>query len=117
MLVADPWPPFSSSQPYPIDLEVDGPERQNRWTVFFRLILSIPAWILAAILINVAWIIAFFGWFVCLALGRMPEGMRNFMAYCLRYQQQTFGYGLLLLTQRYPSLSMTELSQPEAPAA
>jgi Domain of unknown function (DUF4389) len=117
LLLADPFPSFSSSASYPIDLEVEGPQKQNRWTVAFRLILAIPAWLLTTVLINVAGVLAFLGWFVCLVTGRMPEGMRNFGAFCLRYQQQTLGYGLLLLTQRYPSLGTGEAGEPAAPVA
>ena len=37
LLVADPYPSFTGREgTYPIDLEVDPPQRQNRWTVFFR---------------------------------------------------------------------------------
>src|SRR5213596_1294598 len=37
LLVADPYPPFTGKAgTYPIDLEVDPPEAQNRLTVFFR---------------------------------------------------------------------------------
>ena len=44
LLVADPYPPFTGKEgTYPIDLEIDPPERQNRLTVFFRGILAIPA--------------------------------------------------------------------------
>ena len=103
-LLSDPYPPFGSAGEYAVDLEVDPPQRQNRWTIFFRSILSIPAAILAGVLGQVLQIIAFLGWFVCLVLGRMPKGMRDLGAYCLRYQQQTYCYALLL-TQRYPSLS------------
>ncbi len=35
-IVGDPFPPFGSGGSYPVDLEVDPPVRQNRWTVFFR---------------------------------------------------------------------------------
>ena len=49
-------------------------------------------------------VVAIIGWFAALALGRMPRGMRDLMAYCLRYQAQTYAY-LLLLTNRYPSLA------------
>jgi hypothetical protein len=103
-LLADPYPGFGGGRPYRIDLEVAPPERQNRWITGFRIFLAIPALILANVLFQVLEVIAFLGWFVCLALGRMPQGMRDLGAYCLRYQQQTYGY-LLLLTQRYPSLS------------
>ena len=46
---------------------------------------------------------AFLGWFVGLALGRMPEGLRNLGAYALRYSAQTYGY-VFLLTDKQPTL-------------
>jgi hypothetical protein len=103
-LVANPYPKFTGRPGYAVDLEVDPPERQNRLVTFFRIILAIPAWIVAAVLIQVTQIIAFLGWFVCLAIGRMPRGMRDLSAYCLRYSMQTYGY-MFLLTSRYPSFA------------
>src|SRR5215216_7733407 len=47
LLIADPFPGFTGKPGYPIDLEVDPPERQSRLTVFFRSILAIPAMIVA----------------------------------------------------------------------
>jgi hypothetical protein len=70
----------------------------------FRIVLFIPAYILAYVLVVVLQIVSIIGWFAALALGRMPRGMRDLMAYCLRYQAQTYAY-LLLLTSRYPSLA------------
>jgi hypothetical protein len=115
-LVADPWPRFRGRLgDYPIDLEVDRAERQNRWTVGFRLILALPALIFASVLLTVVFVIGFLGWFAALALGRIPKGMRDLGAYCLRYNAQTFAY-LLLLTQRYPSLAGGATGdQPAAP--
>ena len=49
-------------------------------------------------------IVAFLGWFYCLATGRMSEGMRNLSGWLLRYETQTYGY-IFLLTGRYPSLA------------
>ena len=43
-------------------------------------------------------------WFAAIATARTPRGMRDLMAYCLRYQAQTYAY-LALLTSRYPSLA------------
>ncbi|HXV33081.1 MAG TPA: DUF4389 domain-containing protein, partial [Gaiellaceae bacterium] len=45
---------------------------------------------------------AIFGWFVCVALARMPLGYRDLVAYGLRYSAQTTGY-MLFLTDRYPT--------------
>lgn len=105
-LLADPYPPFNggTNVTYPVDLHVDPLQDQRRWTVLLRFILAIPAQILAWVFGQVLGIIAFLGWFVCIFMGRMPKGMRDLGVYCLRYQQQTYGY-LMLLTERYPSLS------------
>lgn len=103
-LLADPFPPFGGREAYAVDLEVDSPEPQSRLTVLFRAFLAIPALIIASVLGNLLGVLGFLGWFVCLALGRMPEGMRNLGAFCLRYSMQTYAY-LFLLTKRYPSLS------------
>ena len=104
-LVADPWPPFSGKAGgYPIDVRIDGPVPQSRLTVFFRILLAIPALILASVFRRVTQIVAFLGWFYCLATGRMSEGMRNLSGWLLRYETQTYGY-IFLLTGRYPSLA------------
>jgi hypothetical protein len=52
----------------------------------------------------------FLGWFVCIALGRMPLGFRDLAAYGLRYSAQMLGY-ILFLTDRYPD------ADTEVPAA
>jgi hypothetical protein len=103
-LLADPWPPFTTSPPYPIDARIDPAAPQSRLTVFFRLILAIPALILVYVFRAVNQIVAFFAWFYCLVVGQMHEGMRNLSAWLLRYEVQTYAY-LMLLTGRYPSLA------------
>jgi 2-(1,2-epoxy-1,2-dihydrophenyl)acetyl-CoA isomerase len=104
-LIADPFPGFRGwAGTYPVDLDVAPVAPQPRWVTAFRLVLFIPAYILAYVLVVVLQIVSIIGWFAALALGRMPRGMRDLMAYCLRYQAQTYAY-LLLLTSRYPSLA------------
>jgi hypothetical protein len=106
LLIADPYPGFTGKAgTYPIDLEVDPPETQNRLTVFFRIVLAIPALILTNILSNLSQLLAIFSWFIALVLGRVPEGLRNFAALALRFETQTYGY-VMLLTGRYPSFNV-----------
>ena len=105
LLIADPWPGFTGSSGYPIDLEIDPPQRQNRWTVFFRGILALPALFLVNILNSLSNLLAVFSWFIALFTGRVPEGLRNFAALALRIEMQTYAY-LLLLTGRYPSFNV-----------
>jgi hypothetical protein len=107
-LIADPYPGFyllNQKQDYPIDLEVDPPDVQNRWTVGFRIILAIPAVLVMQILRNLSGILAVFSWFIALITARVPEGLRNFAAFALRYETQTYAY-IALLTPRYPSFNV-----------
>jgi Domain of unknown function (DUF4389) len=104
LLLANPWPPFRGRPGYPVDVEFDHARQQPRAVVFFRLLLVVPAFIFASVLQVVLYTVAFLGWFVSLAVGRLPEGMEELGAYCLRYQTQTVAY-VLLLTSAYPSLA------------
>lgn len=116
-LAAEPLPAFDGRPGYPVDLEVDPPARQNRWTVGFRLILVVPALILIATMTNsgldqssglatgigLLTVVAFLGWFYALARGRMARGLRDAAAWVISYAAQVWSY-LLILTDRYPSI-------------
>lgn len=105
LLLADPWPPLAGSPgTYPVDLRVDPAGPQNRLTVLFRIVLAIPALIVAYVFGLVNRVIAVLGWFYCLALGRMSQGMRDLSAWMLKYELQTYGY-VMLVTDRYPSFA------------
>jgi hypothetical protein len=115
-LVGRRFPGFTGrAGSYEIDLEIDPPARQGRWTILFRIFLAIPALILGSALGGVALAIAFLGWWYALATARMPEGLRNLGAACLRYSAQTTAY-VLLVTSRYP-YGAPILREPEAPEA
>jgi hypothetical protein len=118
-LAANPFPGFTGEPDrYPVDLEIDGRERQNRWITGFRWILDVPAWLVAASLGSLLFSVAFLGWFAALFTGRMPLGFRNANAFVLRYWAQTNAYGFLLLTDRYPYSGPAERRvEPEPPAA
>jgi hypothetical protein len=117
MLVGNPFPGFTGEPgSYPVDIEIDPPERQNRWITAFRLFLAMPAVVVAYALGFVLFVVAFYGWFVGLALGRMPEGLRNLGAHAVRYWAQTYGY-IYLLTDRYPySGPLAAAEEEPAPA-
>ena len=105
-LTANPYPGFTGEAgSYPIDVELPRePQRQSRWKTLLRIVLVLPAYVLATVLIYVLYVVAFLGGFFALATARYPRGFRDLSAYCLRYQAQMFGY-LLLLTDRYPTLA------------
>jgi Domain of unknown function (DUF4389) len=108
-LAANPFPGFTGAAgTYPLDLVLpEEPQRQNRWKTAFRVILAVPAWIVAAALTYTLYACAFFTWFVALLLGSAPWGLRNLSAYALRYSAQLNAY-VYLVTDRYPHASPLE---------
>jgi hypothetical protein len=104
-LLADPYPKFRGwPGTYPVDLRIDPPAPQRRWTILLRLVLAVPALIFSYVLNTVVSVVAFLAWFAALATGRIPSGLQRLGAYCLRFHAQTLGY-LLLVTDRYPTLA------------
>lgn len=118
-LAADPYPRFDGRPGYPVDVEIPPPARQSRWTVLFRIVLLLPALLIAAVLNGnpnsgagsrrrsfsvtggLLASVAFLGWFAILARRTMPRGLRDGAAYALCYGAQFWSYALLL-TDRYP---------------
>jgi hypothetical protein len=131
-LAANPYPGFTGAPGYPVDIQIPPPETQSRATIAVRILLAIPALILAATLGSgagggsaaardgndrggastgvggVAAVCAFLGWFASLARGRMPNGLRDLGAYGIGYTAQAYAYALLL-TDRYPNSDPNEL--------
>jgi Domain of unknown function (DUF4389) len=111
-LAAEPFPDFLGKPGYPVDVEIAPPQRQNRWTVGFRIVLAIPALLIVGTLVpggyastsstGLAGVAAVFGWFAAVGRERMPRGLRDAIAYALSYAAQLDAY-LFLLTDRYPN--------------
>ena len=103
--VADPYPSFRGwAGRYPVDLVLPQAGDQARWKTALRIVLVIPAYVFAYVLGYVLWIVAFLGFFYAICTGRYPRGFRDFSAYCLRFQAQTYAY-VFLITDRYPALA------------
>jgi hypothetical protein len=101
-LVGNPFPGFTGERgSYPIELRIAERARQNRWTVGFRIVLALPALLIASAYGTLAFSIAFLGWFASLFTGTMPLGLRNAGALALRYGSQTYGY-LFMVSGAYP---------------
>lgn len=118
-LAAEPLPAFDGKPGYPVDVEVEPPVPQSRPSVFFRLVLTLPALLLLIPLFGSGSATDFFwnggrvgingligtaallAWFYALARGRMTRGLRDLVAYVLSYGAQTWAY-LLLVSDEYP---------------
>jgi hypothetical protein len=101
-VVGGPFPGFvGRAGSYPVDLEIDPPERQPRLKTLFRLFLAVPAFIAGGAFGGVLFIASIGAWWASLFTGRIPEGLKRLLAWSVRYQAQLYAY-LLLLTERYP---------------
>jgi Domain of unknown function (DUF4389) len=111
-LVADPFPGFTGTPGYPVDLELPAaPDSQRRATTVVRALLAVPAWLTAAGLSGAALVAAVLGWFASLATGRMPRGLRDLGAWSIRYTAQADAY-LFFVTERYPYAGPYEFAEP-----
>lgn len=104
--MSDQLPALLGDMPtvHPIHLVVTDDLRRSRLTIFFRLLLAIPALIILQLLAYVGQVVMFLAWVYALFTGRLNSGIRDVLAYWIRYQAQTVGY-VCLLTQRYPSFA------------
>jgi hypothetical protein len=128
LLAANPYPGFYliGEASYPVDLEIDPADRQNRWKTGFRIFLAIPAFFVACTLLfggprggsyfagGIALLVSFLAWWVAMIRGRIPRGMRDLMVFSLGYAAQLSAY-LFLITDRYPFAGPSELVR-ETPA-
>jgi hypothetical protein len=97
-----PFPGFVGAPgSYPVDIEIGERERHNRWTVLGRALLGLPAAAISSGVGTAMVIAAIGGWFFALITGRMPQGLRNLIAYGARYGAQVVAY-YLFVTPRYP---------------
>ena len=76
----------------PVRLVVTDDLVRSRGTVFFRLVLVIPAWIALGFWTIGAFFVVIGAWFVMLARGRCSRGMHEFLAAYTRYAAQVSAY-------------------------
>jgi hypothetical protein len=117
-LAANPFPGFTGAPGrYPIDLDLPEPaEHQSRWSIAFRWLLAVPAFLISSALGTAMMAASIGAWFASLFTGRMPHGLRNLIAYGLRYNGQLSSYAALL-TERYPYSGPGPCDEREAPQA
>jgi hypothetical protein len=101
-LLTDRYPPFELGEAdYPVQILLR-PGPLNRLAVLFRIILAIPAALLAALVVlGMETIVMFVTWLIVLIAGQMPRPLYEAIAAGQRYYFRYTGY-LFLLTGAYP---------------
>lgn len=96
-----------STPAYPFGLEVDDAAPQSRLTVFFRVLMVIPHFLILYLLNAAVSVVTLIAWFAILFTGKYPEGLMSFSIGAQHWQTRVLGY-YLLLTGTYPPFAMGE---------
>ena len=96
---------ITDSSSYPVQLEIDYPERLSHWKVYIKWLLIIPH----DIVLGIYGLLVFYGSYVLipfaglaiLITGRYPERLWGWYVHYLRWTMRVFAY-VLLMTDEYP---------------
>jgi uncharacterized protein DUF4389 len=105
LLLTDKYPPFGP-EPYELNLEIISPEKRNRLTTFFRIILVIPHAVVLAFLNIALQVVTFIAWFAILFTGHYPASMYDFSLGVARWAARVAAY-MYLLVDEYPPFSLS----------
>ena len=96
MLLTDTYPPFRLAAPlYPVDIKFEE-EPLTRPSVFFRLLLAIPAYLVLAVLGSGMSVFALAAWLITLVRGKMPTALHGALSAQLRFSLRVAAYAYLL---------------------
>ncbi len=93
------------------ELDIVPPGRQRRLTVFFRLLLLIPQYLVMIALGIAAFVVAVIGWFAALVIGRLPDWAAGYLAGYLAYSTRVSASESLLV-DKYPPFSFSAPDYP-----
>ena len=109
-LLTDRYPPFSMEEEpdYPVRLTIqEQTADRNRLTAFFRCILLIPHEVVLSLLGIALVFVALVAWVAGVALGRVPEGLHNFLYGYTLWTERASAYAYLLVDE-YPPFSFSQ---------
>jgi hypothetical protein len=92
---------------YPVQYEADFNPEPNRWTTFFRLILAIPWFIVAAFWGLVFIFTHLIAWIAITILGRYPQWLFEFNAGVVRFGVRTSAW-IYLQTDEWPPFGLSD---------
>jgi len=90
---------------YPVEYDADFNPTPNRWTTFFRLLLAIPWFIVAAFWGIILIFTHLFAWVAIVILGRYPQWLYDFNAGVVRFSIRVSAW-IYLQTDEWPPFGL-----------
>ena len=107
LVLTDDYPSIESNQKvrliYP---EVDGGKKLSPWMPLVKWFLAIPLFILGIIYAIYALALTIIAWISVVKNGIYPEDKAEDVVKVIAFWNRLYGYGLLLITDEYPSFSL-----------
>jgi Domain of unknown function (DUF4389) len=109
---APPPPPTSGPPPvatagtgYPVEFDVEYPERLSRWKIFLKWLFAIPHLIIVYLLGIVNGVLILIAFFAILFTKKWPRSLFDFSVMTQRWTFNVYAYAVLLLRDEYPPFS------------
>ena len=101
--LTDEYPPFSLDVEvnYPVQIAIPPPSDLNRLAVLFRIIIAIPAFIVATVVSSGIALFSIGSWAMIVFTGAMPEPLYEATTAAVRFEARYYGY-FFMLAAEYP---------------
>jgi hypothetical protein len=102
-LMVDPYPPFSLADDpgYPVRVQIEYPERMDRWRPLVQWLLAFPYLLIAGALYWLLGILTIIAFFTILFTRQIPRGLFELMVPAMRWNLRGAAYAYFM-TSRYP---------------
>ena len=108
LLLTDEYPSIEANQRvrliYP---EIDGGKKLSPWMPLVKWFLAIPLFLLGIIYAIYGFALTLISWFSVITKGFYPEDKAEEVIKVIAYWNRLYGYALLLVTDEYPSFSLS----------
>ena len=108
LVLTDEYPSIEANQRvrliYP---EIDGGKKLSPWMPLVKWFLAIPLFLLGIIYAIYGFALTLISWFSVITKGFYPEDKAEEVIKVIAYWNRLYGYALLLVTDEYPSFSLS----------
>ncbi|MBJ7279703.1 MAG: DUF4389 domain-containing protein [Candidatus Nanopelagicales bacterium] len=108
LYLTDVFPTIEKNRSVVITLpEIRGGKALNRWLPLVKWFLAIPLYVVGIVYLLVTIIYTVLAWFSIVFTGKYPKFAIDFVVGTVDYWNRVSGYAFILVTDEYPSFSLT----------